>query len=146
MKYEFQGLLSRTKEDKITGPMSPVLFMQGAAKQAGFKFNGLVRVINPNSESGYDHLIARAKFKSGTKFYYMFCDMGHAGLPMAMFEGNDLIIPPIYKKEITPAKLKYHRDQCEIGFKDDTPIMVLNEDEFKDLFTQAELSGEFKVK
>ncbi len=149
MNYEFQGLLYKDKDDKITGAMSPVLFAQGMAKHFKFNVNGLVRVDNNQGENSYDHLIVRSKTKHGYNYWFLL-DMGINGLIIAakLFNKNpSLIMTNAYKKEITKENMEHHRANVEcFESNDENPIMVLNEKDCLEIFEQAEKSGEFNIK
>jgi len=147
MKYKFQNLLTKN-EDKVTGPMSPVLFVQDMAKHLDFKIDGIARIENFQSQnSTYDHLIVLSKYKNFNE-YKMFVDMGSRGLPIAIcFSDNwDVTITPIYKKAITPEAQKEHALDMEQNPKYcGNPIMNLNEKELIDIFKQAEKERIFEL-
>ena len=144
--YKFQGLLSRDKEGKIEGPMSPILLIKGVAEQLDFKFGGLLRVHNTQCDSGYDHLITKTKYKN-CSVYRLFIDYGVGALPASLYvSGEDEVtVTPIYTKEID--KMPQHRSNIELPkYSKENLIMILSKEEMKTMFIEAEKSGEFKVK
>lgn len=143
--FRFQGLLTKQKDGHITGPMSPILAIKEVAKEWKFKIHGLVRVENDMSSSTYDHLITKTVYSNDT-VYRLFVDMGVNILPVAIWfeKGEDLTITPIYKENITKKATKHHALNVEDEYS--RPIMILSDDEFKELFKQANKSDEFKLK
>lgn len=107
---EIQNLIER-KEDKLTGPMSPVSFMKSASEYMGENYNRLARVrfekahLHQIFETGegftsYDTLILGQKFANDFHLT-MWVDMGTKMLPVAqVFENDmDLVVTPIYRQQ-----------------------------------------------
>lgn len=121
LKFRLQGLLYKGKDGKITGAMSPVLFIKEMEQQAGFNANGLVRVWFDDNEynnwyeggdkekylTGCDTVIALQKYRDGETLLMMFVDNGTSGTPVAMkfSKDNDIVITEIYGKKHYERKL-----------------------------------------
>lgn len=108
LQFRLQSLLSKTGEI-ISGPMSPLLFAKDMAKEMGFKFNRLSRVLfkdeamlqcrEEGTYTGFDHLLIATRH-SNDLWLSLWVDMGVRGLPVAMVYESDrnLIISPQYKE------------------------------------------------
>jgi hypothetical protein len=113
MEYTFQKLLEK-KDGKVSGPMSPVLFMKEMRKQIGDPYNRLVRVHLNDSHihnwnegkrtepewTGCDTLLLAIETTKGVEMIAMWVDEGTGGCPVAMYltKEDDLTITPIYDK------------------------------------------------
>lgn len=123
MTYKFQSLLVKkddgSTEGKITGAMSPVMFLNIIQDEFGFFANGFCRVWFDNPEynnwyeepgkrclTGCDTVIITQKCGDDIQFM-MFVDEGHEGRPVAMMMKSDLevIITPVYQKKAYEKKL-----------------------------------------
>jgi len=146
MGYKFQPLLERGKEGHINGPMSPVLFMNGVAKQLGFNYQYLVRVDNNQSyDSGYDHLLAKWETKNHT-YHCLVVDMGSQGIPVSLVIDGEATLTSIYQKQTTEEAMEEHRYQTEAPKRSkENPIMILTVSDIENMIKQAEAQNEFKI-
>jgi len=146
--YNFQCLLERTSKGAISGPMSPILFMNEACKELGFRYNYLIRVINPKATSSYDHLIAKTAYNKDGKdvhMYTLISDMGNKGVPIGMWFDDDKLasITSVYRAELKD--LKYHKSNLEDTDSDCEPFIMVDEYTITELFKQAENSEQFRI-
>ncbi|MBS0027223.1 hypothetical protein ACTJJ0_12220 [Chitinophaga sp. 22321] len=114
-KFTIQNLLSR-KGDKISAPMSPMLFAKEMASQRKEKFNRLARVwfedetIHQVQEdggyTGYDTLIIASQFANDLSLT-LWVDEGTQGIPVALAFQSDkeVIITPAYSEAKYARKL-----------------------------------------
>lgn len=108
-KFRIQSLLSQ-KEDKVSGPMSPMLFAEEMAKSNGTKFNRLARLwfdderINQRYEdgglTGYDCLLIGTVYDNDLLVTF-WVDLGTGGVPIAMgyLSDKEVVFTQVYKKE-----------------------------------------------
>lgn len=154
-KYRFQKIINfKKKGDHWTmeGPMSPVGAIQCLMNSnMGFqKVHGGARVDNDQSyDCTYDHLIVVRRY-SNCNLYCLFVDMGASQLPCAIWHDDEenVTITPIYLKQTTEEMMRYHLENMEHPVRANTtlenmqhPIMVLNNDDFIQIFKEAEASG-----
>lgn len=144
MSYIIYSLL-RNIDGNIKGPLGPITSMNEVAKELGFGYNGLARIDNDQSPSSYDHLLARAKYDSGEKLYFLIVDLGDKVLPIALIDSKEeIVITPIYKEEIK--NMRYHRLNLEMrNSKQYSPIMILKEKDIKEIIDQAEKENAFDI-
>lgn len=122
--FRIQNLLE-SKGDKVSAPMSPMLFAQEMAEQTKTKFNRLARVWFDDERifqrreaggfTGFDTLIIGQQYNNDLKLS-LWVDEGVSGLPIAMAFQSDreVHLTPIYNR------VKYARK--------------LSEDEIKEIF------------
>lgn len=107
--FSIQSLLEE-KDGKLRGPMSPLLFAQEMAEQAGFKFNRLARLwfsdetIHQRREdgglTGFDTLLMGAVYKNDLSLS-LWVDEGVHGIPVALALRSDgeVKLKGIYEKQ-----------------------------------------------
>jgi len=113
--FHIQSLLE-TKDGKVTGPMSPVLFAKEMAAQTETKYNRLARVWFEDEQilqeyeedglTGYDILLVGCQYKTDL-LLRLWVDRGSSGLPVAMGyrSDGDILLTPIYEKSEFARKL-----------------------------------------
>lgn len=142
MKYKFQQLLHlELKPDNtysLNGAMSPVLAAKSFCEAMDVKMHALTRLVNPQSESGYDHLIIRTHYKN-CDVYRMFIDLGVQIVPGMLYvtmEPDEVVTPPVFLESTTEEAMVQHRSDTETRNKKDNPIMMLDEAEWVNVFKQ----------
>jgi len=120
MKQDFEfkiySLLTMEAKDKISGPMSPLLFAREIAAQMEFKYNRIARVTfsdvklhqvyEGDSLTGHDTLIIGHQYNNDL-WLSLWVDKGVGGMPVAACFQSDLelTITPIYAKATFARKL-----------------------------------------
>jgi hypothetical protein len=113
--FSIQSLL-KIKNEKVTGPMSPLLFAKEIARQMEMKYNRLARVwfedeqilqeLEEDGLTGYDTLLLACVYKKDL-LLSLWVDRGVGGLPVALSYQSDreILLTPIYEKSEFARKL-----------------------------------------
>lgn len=138
--YKFRSIVKVEERDNglfLTGPFSPVEGAKPLLRHFGIKMHNLIDWRNPQSTCGYGFMAIRHNYfdtktqKDGV-LYAVYVDAGDL-IPILMYdtlEPEVIELTPVYKENITPEALKFHRENCEIRYKYDNVIPVLDEEDW----------------
>lgn len=118
LKYEVHSLFQDKGDGNYTGPMSPLLFAEEIMEQLDIPYNRLARIDFDDQEihnwhergegwTGCSTLLCAARGKKGIVLVVMLVDMGHQGMPVALWQKKDVDgagFTSIYKDDTKFAK------------------------------------------